>query len=368
MTATANSHRPDVGVIALVLVISIIGLIVLSSASSVLSFQRYGDSNEILKKQFFAFLVGLVFFVGFASIDYRKLKRFALPALAVALFLLFAVFLPGIGTELLGARRWIAIGGLFFQPAEFVKLTFLIYLAMWIEKRGKGVHDFTYGFLPFVFLLGLIALLLAFQPDIGTMMVIVASGVVVYFISGARWKYFLWVALAGAVLSTILVAIAPYRTARFTTFLNPELDPQGIGYHVNQALLAVGSGGLFGRGLGHSIQKFNYLPEAAGDSIFAVMAEELGFVFTASFLGLILVLVLRGLRIAREAPDAFGRLLAAGIVTWFGIQTFVNIAALTNLIPLTGIPLPFVSNGGSALVAVLAASGILVNISRHAKT
>lgn len=364
---TPQTHRSDPLLIGLVLAASIIGLIVLSSASAPLAFDRYGDNNAIVKKQTLAFLIGLVSFVVVASMDYRTLRRFALPAFIASLVLLFAVFIPGLGAQLLGAKRWISIEGVFFQPSEFVKLTLLLYLAVWIERRGKQAFDLTYGFLPFVALIGGVGLLLILQPDVGTTAVIGLVAFVMYFVAGAKLRSFVWVAIGGVVVLAILTKLAPYRAARFAIFLNPELDPQGIGYHVNQALLAIGSGGLFGRGLGQSIQKFNFLPEAAGDSIFAVMAEELGFLFTGAFLLIVLFLILRGLRAAREAPDTFGRLLATGIASWFGIQTFVNIAALTNLLPLTGIPLPFVSNGGSALFATLTAAGILVSISRYGK-
>jgi cell division protein FtsW len=295
-------------------------------------------------------------------IDYHTWKRLAMPLLIASIIGLLLVFVPGIGREVLGARRWIDLG-IAFQPTEIVKLAFLFYLASWLERRQSGFHDARTSLLPFVSVLGLITFLVMAQPDLGTMTVIGMIGIAMYFIGGAPIQHFVWIGASSVALFALLVKIAPYRAARFTVFLNPELDPQGIGYHINQALLAIGSGGLFGVGLGHSRQKFNYLPEASTDSIFAIMAEELGFLVILFFLAAFLAFVFRGFRIAREAPDMFGRLLAAGITSWFAFQAFINIGALTGVLPLTGIPLPFVSYGGTALVVALAASGILLNIS-----
>ena len=190
---------------------------------------------------------------------------------------------------------------------------------------------------------------------------------VVYFVAGAPWKHLGWMAGGGLALFFILIKIAPYRAQRLTTFLNPELDPQGIGYHINQALLAIGSGGFFGLGLGHSRQKFNYLPEAAGDSIFAIIAEEMGFIFSVGLVLLFFALAYQGIKIARGAPDAFGKLLSVGIITWIMFQAFVNIMAMLGLLPLTGITLPFISYGSTSLVTSLAAMGLLINISRQTR-
>jgi len=203
------------------------------------------------------------------------------------------------------------------------------------------------------------------QPDLGTMSVIIASAIAVYFIAGARWRHLAAIGVAGITLFWILIKSAPYRMARFTVFLNPELDPQGIGYQINQALLAIGSGGLFGRGLGKSIQKYNYLPEATGDSIFAIVAEELGFIRVLALIALFVFLTIRGFIIAKRAPDVFGKLVATGITAWIAFQAFINMAAMVALVPLTGIPLPFVSYGGTALLFTLAAVGILINISKY---
>lgn len=373
--ATAGSVRHhnrsagpmDPTLIILLVVIIVFGLIMLSSASSVLGYQTFGDSYYYLKHQLlYGVLLGGIAFYVLSTVDYHYWRQHAFPILVGTMVLLFAVFLPGIGQELLGAKRWINIGGFFFQPSEVVKLTFLIYLAAWLQKRGKEVEHVSYGFASFVIMLGFLVLMIAVaQKDLGTTVVISVISVVVYFVAGAPWKHLASIFVGGLVAVLALIKIAPYRAARLTVFLNPEVDPQGIGYHVNQALLAIGSGGFFGVGLGHSRQKFNYLPEVATDSIFAVIAEELGFLFAAMVVVLFVAFTIRALTIAKHAPDQFGRLLAVGIATWIGFQAVVNVSAMLGLLPLTGIPLPFISYGSSSFITLLAASGILANISRQ---
>ncbi len=357
----------DPTLIILLLVIILFGLIMLSSASSVLGYQTFGDSYYYLKHQLlYGVLLGGIAFYVMSTVDYHYWRQHAFPILAGTMVLLFAVFIPGIGQELLGAKRWISIGGFFFQPSEVVKLTFLIYLAAWLQKRGKEVEHVSYGFASFVIMLGFLVLMIAVaQKDLGTTIVISVISVVVYFVAGAPWKHLASIFFGGVVAVLALIKIAPYRAARLTVFLNPEVDPQGIGYHVNQALLAIGSGGFFGLGLGHSRQKFNYLPEVATDSIFAVIAEELGFLFAVLVVVLFVAFTMRALHIAKHAPDQFGRLLAVGIATWIGFQAVVNVSAMLSLLPLTGIPLPFISYGSSSLITLLAATGILANISRQ---
>ncbi|MBI5405216.1 MAG: putative lipid II flippase FtsW [Candidatus Kerfeldbacteria bacterium] len=362
-----DSRRPDSTLLLTVGGLVVFGLIVLSSASTVIGFQQYGDSTYFLKHQLVSALIGVLAFTFFYKIDYREWKRFAFPLLLVSIALLLAVFLPGIGLELLGARRWISVGPIFFQPAEIVKLTFLIYLAVWLEARQRKIHDRSYGLWPFLALLGTITFLVVKQPDVGTMSIIAIIALSSYFVAGAPLRDFALISGLAVAAFVLLIKTAPYRAARFFVFLNPELDPQGVGYHINQALLAIGSGGLFGVGLGHSRQKFNYLPEVAGDSIFAVIAEELGFIIALGLLALFVVFIIRGYRIARAAPDEFGRILAAGITSWFGFQALINMGALSGILPLTGIPLPFISYGGTALITSFSALGILANISRHAR-
>ncbi len=362
-------HKPDYVFLGLIGAIIVFGLVMLSSASSVLAYEKFQDNYWYFKHQIvFGLLPGIAAFLIMARIDYRKWKKYAFPLLIVSIFLLLTVFIPGLGASYGRARNWVNIFGMSMQPAEIVKLTFLLYLAAWFEKRERDkIKDVSSGLIPFTVVLGVIILLMALQPDIGTMVIIILLSLAVYFSAGAPLVHLSWISILGMGLLFLLVKIAPYRAARLTIFLHPELDPQGIGYHINQAMLAVGSGGLFGLGFGHSRQKFQYLPEVAGDSIFAIIAEELGFIFSVILLVLFIFLAIRGLKIAQRAPDGFGRLVAVGITSWFFFQAIINIGAMLGIFPLTGIPLPFISYGGTAMTVGLAAVGILTNISKNCR-
>ncbi|MEK7539873.1 MAG: putative lipid II flippase FtsW [Patescibacteria group bacterium] len=361
-------HSASPRLLIILALLLIFGLIMLSSASSVVAFQNFDDPYYYLKHQLmYGVLLGGVVFFALSRIDYTYWRKIAFPLMVASLVLLLLVFIPGIGTELLGAKRWISVGGIFFQPSEVVKLTFLFYLAAWLETRGHQVKEMSAGLTSFLVMLGaLVAIIAVAQKDLGTTIVLTVIALSVYFVAGAPWKHIGIIAGIGAIMLTILIKLFPFRAERLTVFLNPELDPQGIGYHINQALLAIGSGGLFGLGLGHSRQKFNYLPEAATDSIFAVIGEELGFFFSVMLIILFLAFVLEGLRIARNSPEAFGKYLAVGITSWIGFQALINISAMLSLVPLTGIPLPFISYGSSSLITTLAAVGILAAVSKQA--
>jgi cell division protein FtsW len=288
------------------------------------------------------------------------------PLFIVSIIFLILVFVPGVGSRIYGASRWIQLGPFSFQPSEMAKLSIIIYLAAWLEGRGLNrIKDMFEGFLPFLGIMGLIGFLVMKQPDTGTLGIIVISSFAIFFVSGASMRHIISFGGIGAVLLWILIKIEPYRLDRITSFLDPSADPQGIGYQINQALLAIGSGGLFGVGLGHSRQKFNYLPEPVGDSIFAITGEELGLIGTVFLVILFVLLAMRGIKIAKNSPDMFGRLLATGIITWIVFQAFINISANVALVPLTGVPLPFISYGGTSLVFLMAAIGILLNISRQ---
>ncbi|MFA6098499.1 MAG: putative lipid II flippase FtsW [Patescibacteria group bacterium] len=363
-----NYKKADYKLIIIIAIVLIYGLIMLASASSVISFEKFGDSNYLLKHQLlFGVLIGIIGFLITSKIDYHTWKKFAFPLLIISIILLLAVFIPGIGYEYGGAKRWIHIGTNIFQPTEILKLTFLIYLSTLFTKNKEGIKDPAYGLIPFVIIVGVIVFLIMLQPDMGTMVAIALMAFIIFYSAGAPFKHLLWLILSASGVFLLLIKLAPYRTARLTVFLNPALDPQGIGYQINQALMAIGSGGIFGLGLGHSRQKYLYLPEATGDSIFAVIAEELGLIFSLVLIALFLAFAYRGLKIASHAPDTFGKLVAIGIVSWITFQAFINIAAMVTLIPLTGIPLPLVSYGSSALAVTLTAMGVLVNISKQAK-
>ena len=362
--------KPDYVFIGIVGALLVFGLMMLSSASSPAAYEKFGDNYWYLKHQIlFGLLPGLLAFFLMSRLDYRKWKKFALPFLIVSVVLLLLVFIPGLGAGYGKARSWINIFGISLQPSEIVKLTFLIYLAAWLgpKRGGRDMQEAGASFIPFVVVFGLVAILMVLQPDIGTLSIIAMISIIVYFSAGAPLSHLGWISGVGLFLFFLLVKFAPYRTARLMTFLHPELDPQGVGYHINQALLAIGSGGFFGLGLGLSRQKFQYLPEVAGDSIFAVMAEELGFIFMILFVAALVGLAIRGFKIAKNAPDGFGRLLAIGITSWFVLQSFINIGAMLGILPLTGIPLPFVSYGGTALTVCLASAGIMANISKYSR-
>ncbi len=363
-------HKPDYKFIITLAAIIVFGLIMLSSASVALGFDKFNDNYHFIKHQLLnGFLPGIVLLFFFSLIDYRLWRKGALGILIFSIVLLVAVFIPGIGAKYGTANSWLDIFGYSFQPSELVKLTFLIYLAAWLENREeKKVSHLTEGLIPFLVLLGIVALLLFLQPDLGTMTIIVAFSLVVFYVGGANLLHVIGL-ITGAFLGLIgLTKLAPYRAARLTTFLHPELDPQGVGYHINQAFLAIGSGGFWGRGFGMSRQKFQYLPEVAGDSIFAIIAEEMGLIISSFLVLAYGYLAFLGFKIAQKAPDKFAKLLTVGIVSWIIIQAFVNIGAMVGLMPLTGVPLPFVSYGGTAMAILMAACGIVINISRQTST
>lgn len=361
-------HAPDYALAGLIVLLLLIGIVMVSSASVVLSYTNYGNNNYFLNHQILAAGLGVGVLLVTQRIDYHNYRRIAPLALFLTIGLLAAVVLTPFGTDHgTSARRWIHLGSLSFQPTEMVKLTFIIYLAAWLERKGEKIKDFSYGFLPFVVMMGIVALLIMKQPDLGTLSVIVLTSAAMFFVSGASLSHLLLGIGASLGALFVLIKAAPYRLARLTIFLHPGTDKSGIGYHVNQALLAIGSGGLFGLGFGHSIQKYNYLPEASTDSIFAVIAEELGMLRASLLLGLFALLAWRGFKIARAAPDQFGMLVAVGITSWVVFQTVINIAAMLSLVPLTGVPLPLISYGGSSLIWTLGALGILLNISKQTK-
>lgn len=364
-----NSEGPDYVFVVLVGCLLLFGLIMLSSASSVISYQKFGSNFYYISHQLlFGALPGLILFLIISKINYEHFKRYAFPLFICSLLLLLAVFIPGLGHEFGGAKRWLNLGFLVIQPSELAKLAFILYMATWLSAKGEHtVKHFTQGFIPFIVMVSGMTALIVLEPDVGTAMVMILIAFTMYFVAGGRWIHLL-IAFGGAgILAFILIQTASYRLKRFMTFLHPELDPTGIGYHINQALLAIGSGGWFGRGFGHSRQKYTYLPEVTGDSIFAIIGEELGFIVSSLIIVLFTALCVRGWYIASHAKDEFGKLLVTGIMAWVFFQAIINIGAMISLLPLTGIPLPFVSYGSSSLIVLMAAMGIVVSVSRRAK-
>ena len=351
----------DIFLLVSVLFLTFFGLFMIYDASSFVAFRDFADKYHYVKDQIFWIVLGIIALAVFSKVDYHRFYNLAIPILLVALGLLVAVFIPGIGVKVLGAHRWINLRFTVLQPSEFVKLALAIYLAAWFSSKEKS------RIWAFLLLLFSVLALVILEPDMGTAAIILAEGLVLYFLSGAKLTYFAILAPVLAVLGFIFAKLEPYRAARLATFLNVNENINSTSYHVRQILIALGSGGLMGVGLGNSLQKYAYLPENATDSIFAIIAEELGFVGALFIIGVFLVVIWRGFYIAINSKDAFGKLLAGGIITFLAAQIFINLAAQTALLPLTGIPLPFISYGGSALIINLSAIGILINIGRQKK-
>ncbi|MBW6431886.1 putative lipid II flippase FtsW [Patescibacteria group bacterium] len=357
-------HRPSFLLLVCIIALIAVGTILISSASVVQSQQVTGDPNFYLKQHLMALAGGIVLMIFGYVVDYSFWRKIAPVLMIISIIFLILVYVPGIGFEHGGARRWIQ-WPFFFSPTEVYKLSLIIYLAAWFEKRQVHVKKFIYSTLPFLVVIGITAALIIFQPDMGTFMVITSVAGIMYFVAGASISHVAMMIGMGIAGVFALIKTAPYRMERFMVFLNPSADQSGAGYQINQALMAIGTGGLFGLGFGQSRQKFNYLPEADSDSIYAVAAEELGFLRVALIFLLFFVIAREGFRVAKKAPDVFSRLMAVGITSWIVIQAVLNIFANLSLVPLTGIPLPFISKGSTSTLVLMLASGILLNISKH---
>ncbi|MDR5696678.1 MAG: putative lipid II flippase FtsW [Armatimonadota bacterium] len=360
-------HAPDVLLFGSVVALCTLGLVMVYSASSVFAFERFGDSAYFLKRQLLWMVLGLAAMWFTFHIHYTTWRRLTGPALLLALGALGAVLFSSIGTAAGGARRWIALGPLSFQPVEAAKLALVLYLANFLANRQDGVRRFGRGILPPLFFCGLMAALVMRQPDMGSAVILVLVTFVVLFAAGARIPHLAGVALLVAPLAALMALREEYRRERLLAFLNPWQDAQGTGFQIIQSLLAIGSGGLFGVGLGQSRQKFFYLPERHTDFVFAILAEELGLVGAAVLIGLFALFALRAFRTAVRAPDRYGALLGAGIASWVVGQAAINIGVVSGALPVTGVPLPFVSFGGSSLIVLMAAVGICLNLSQYAR-
>jgi len=355
----------DIWLLVLVLVLALFGLIMIGSASAIVANQEFDGQHDYyyVGKQALTLAIGLIGTYIFSLIDYHKYRKYALYFLLATFALLIAVKIPGLAREINGAKRWLHIGGFTYQTSELAKITLILYLSSWFENRSGKIP-----IIPFIAIIGAVAALIITQPDMGTLSVFVGIAAAMFIAAGASMVQIFGSIGALAAAFWIFIKSSPYRMERLTTFLNPQAETLGSGYHINQALYAVGSGGLLGLGFGKSIQKYLYLPEPQTDSIFAIIAEELGFLRSSIIIIVFGLLVWRGFKIAKYAPDDFGRYIAVGITAWIGIQSFINIAALTGLIPLTGVPLPFISYGNSSLSALLVAVGIILNVSKFSKS
>lgn len=348
----------DRWLLAATVILATVGILMVYDSSVAIALRDFGDPYYFVREQVKWLVLGFIGFAIFSRFPYSAFRQFAVPILIGTLVLLLAVFIPGFGVHALGARRWLNFGLFVVQPAEVAKLAMVIYLSAWFSTKEKG------RLAAFLLLTGMVVGLVLLEPDMGTATTILLTALSLYFLSGAPIGHFL------AIIPVFLVGLGglaiaqPYRLRRVTTFLNPDLDPLGSSYQIRQILLALGSGGLFGVGLGKSRQKYEYLPEANTDSIFAILGEETGFIGATIVVLLFLFLVWRCFKIARRIQDPFGKLLALGVGSWIGIQVFVNIGSMVAIIPLTGVPLPLISYGGSNLVITLSALGMVYNISK----
>lgn len=354
---TSKSWKMDLYLLMAAIFLTLFGLMMVYDVSAVQALNDYGDKYFYVKQQLVWIMVGFSVLTFFSFFDYSYLKKVATPIFILSTILMVAVFIPGLGIGAGGAHRWLRVGGLTIQPGEIMKLTSVIFFASIFQKQKS-----------FLFFMGIVALvstiLAVLQRDLGTTVVFFLTSVSMFFIAGAPLSYFVATPIIALAGFTLFIITSEYRKHRVLAFLDPFSDPQGYSYHISQVLIALGSGGLFGLGLGQSRQKFEYIPEVSTDSIFAVIGEEFGFIGGLALIAVFAFLIYRGLNIAEETEDGFGKLVSFGITALLGFQVIVNLAAMVSLTPLTGVPLPFVSYGGSALLANLTGIGILLNISK----
>nr|WP_245745256.1 stage V sporulation protein E [Lentibacillus persicus] len=362
-----SKNIPDLVLAAVILSLLVVGAVMVYSSSYVWAEYKYGDQFFYLKRQLLFCGVGLIGMLFFTVLPYNTWKKYSKLLLLACFLLLLIVLIPGIGMERGGAQSWIGIGAFSIQPSEFMKLGLIIYLSVYLSVNQKYITSFKNGFLPSLVLVFAAFGLIMLQPDLGTGVVLAATCMVMIFTAGARLSHFLGLAVIGLIGFLFLIVSAPYRISRITAFINPWEDPLGDGFQIIQSLYAVGPGGLMGLGLGDSIQKYFYLPEPQNDFIFSIVAEELGFLGGTFVISLFALLFWRGIKVALEAPDVYGKFLALGIVSMLSIQVMINISVVIGLIPVTGITLPFLSYGGSSLTLTLCSAGILLNISRFSR-
>ncbi|WP_226037937.1 stage V sporulation protein E [Aquibacillus saliphilus] len=360
-------NSPDLLLTITVFTLLIVGVIMVYSASAIWAEYKFNDSFYFAKRQLLFAGTGIIAMFFIMNIPYLTWRKYAKPILIVCFILLIAVLVPGVGLKRGGATSWIGVGAFSIQPAEFMKLGLIIFLSTYLASHQKYINSFRKGFMPSILLVFVAFGLIMLQPDLGTGVVLILTCLVMIFIAGAKISHFVGLGIIGVIGFLGLIISAPYRINRITAFLNPWEDPLGNGFQIIQSLYAIGPGGLMGMGLGQSLQKFFYLPEPHNDFIFAILAEELGFIGGTFILLLFFLLLWRGIRVALAAPDTFGSLLGLGIIGMISIQVMINISVVIGLIPVTGITLPFLSYGGSSLTLTLCSIGILLNISRYAK-
>lgn len=358
--------KVDKTFLVIVLILILTGIVMFTSASLGILARNESKFYGVMFTQLVFGLFGgiMAMYLGF-RIPYKFLREYSLPIFILSIIFTLLVFVPGLGVAHKGASRWLNIFGFSFQPVEVLKIGFIIYFAAWLSWARGRVRDFKFSILPLIILIGIITSILSKQPDTKSIILITITAITMLFVSGAPWKYIVGILFLSLVFFGILVFLKPYLMERVKTFINPSRNASGSSYQLQQSLIAIGSGGIFGRGLGQSVQKFNYLPEPQGDSIFAVIGEELGFLGTFIIIFLYIAFALRGYRIAYYSPDSFSKLLVFGIITMITAQSFMNIASITGVFPLTGVPLVFMSQGGSAMLLSIGLMGIILNISQY---
>lgn len=344
----------------------LLGLLMILSASFVSSVESSGSPFVYFKKQVIWAVLGIVAFITFSRLDYRKLRGWGYAGVVVVMLLLLAVLIPGLGSTVGGSSRWLVLGPLSVQPSEIAKLALILFIAdVFSRKDPAVVKELSHTMLPVIPVVGILTLLIMAQPDMGTTMIVGVIGFGLMFLAGTPLRYLAVLGGIGGGIAAFGALAEPYRRARVLSFLNPWADPLNTGYQTIQSLIAMGSGGFFGVGIGASRQKWLYVPNAHTDFIYAILGEEIGLLGTLMVLGMFAFFTYLGIRIARQAPDRFGMYIAAGITIWVAFQALVNMGAVTASLPITGVPMPLVSFGGSSLVVTLVGMGILTNIARQ---
>jgi cell division protein FtsW len=362
-----TKSTPDFLLVVTTLILLSIGLIMVYSASAVWASYNFNDSFYFAKRQLLFAGLGITAMFFIMNIEYWTWRKWAKIGLAFCFVLLIIVLIPGIGTVRGGASSWIGVGAFSIQPSEFTKIAMIVFLAKYLSENQKKITSFKQGLVPSLAIVFVAFAMIMLQPDLGTGTVLIGTCVVMIYVTGARISHFVWLGIFGLIGFAGLILSAPYRIQRITSFLDPWSDSLGSGFQIIQSLFAIGPGGLLGFGFGHSRQKYQYLPEPQTDFIFAIVAEELGFIGASLVLLLFCLLLWRGIRIALGAPDLFGSLLAVGIIGMVAVQVMINIGVVTGMMPVTGITLPLLSYGGSSLTLTLVSIGVLLNISRYTK-
>ncbi|MFH1824721.1 MAG: putative lipid II flippase FtsW [Candidatus Firestonebacteria bacterium] len=350
--------------ITIVIVLLFVGVVMVFSSSAIYAYDKFGNSFYFLRKQIFWILLGSLGLIFFKNFNYEKFKDIARPLFLISIVILCLVFVPHIGKAGGGARRWIQIFGFNFEPSEFVKLAFIIYIAEAIFRKHEYMKSFIKGFLPYLVIMGIIFGILIIQPDLGSIFLIGILGIIMLFVGGVKLGHIFLFFLSSLPVAFIMIVSAGYRLKRIMAFLDPWKDPRGVGFQIVQSFIAFGSGGFMGKGLGQGTQKLFYLPEAHTDFIFAIIAEELGLIGVTCILILFGLIIWKGINLALNTNEVFGKLLATGITSYIGLQAFMNMSVVTGLLPTKGMTLPFISYGGSSLIMNMIAIGILLNISK----